>query len=201
MSNGRVALVTGAARGIGAATAQILAAEGWSVLALDRCADDPALPYPLATPADLDEVVASAPDQIRSVVSRRPRPARARRGSGDGRDHLGRPGRGHRLRWGARRRRARSEVPLEQERAVLAVDLEGVLNLARVTVPALLRRPEPRQGRFLAVSSTAATRGLPSLAAYCAAKAGVCGLVRALAVELGAPASPPTRSAPARPPR
>jgi NAD(P)-dependent dehydrogenase (short-subunit alcohol dehydrogenase family) len=60
-----------------------------------------------------------------------------------------------------------------------------VLTLARVAVPALLRRPEPRQGRFLAVASAAATRGLPMLAAYCAAKAGVAGFVRALAAELG----------------
>ena len=77
------------------------------------------------------------------------------------------------------------EVPLEQERAVLDIDLGGVLTLARVAVPALLRRPEPRQGRFLAVASAAATRGLPMLAAYCAAKAGVAGFVRALAAELG----------------
>ena len=58
------------------------------------------------------------------------------------------------------------------------------VTLARVAVPALLRRPAPRTGRFLAVASAAATRGLPMLAAYCAAKAGVAGLVRALAVEL-----------------
>ena len=77
------------------------------------------------------------------------------------------------------------QLPLEQERAVLDVDLGGVLNLARAAVPALLRRPEPRSGRFLAVASAAATRGLPMLAAYCAAKAGVTGLIRALAVELG----------------
>ena len=77
------------------------------------------------------------------------------------------------------------EVPLEQERAVLDIDLGGVLTLARVAVPALLRRPEPRQGRFLAVASAAATRGLPMLAAYCAAKAGVAGFIRALAAELG----------------
>ena len=67
---------------------------------------------------------------------------------------------------------------------MLDIDLGGVLNLARVAVPALLRRPEPRHGRFLAVASAAATQGLPLLAAYCAAKAGVTGFIRALAVEL-----------------
>jgi NAD(P)-dependent dehydrogenase (short-subunit alcohol dehydrogenase family) len=78
------------------------------------------------------------------------------------------------------------EVPADQEQAVLDVNLRGTLNLARAAVPALLRRPAPRSGRFLAVTSAAATRGLPLLAAYCAAKAGVAGLIRALAVELGA---------------
>ena len=68
--------------------------------------------------------------------------------------------------------------------AVLEVDLHGVVALARSAVPALLRRPAPRAGRFIAVSSAAATRGLPMLAAYCAAKAGVTGLVRGLAAEL-----------------
>src|SRR5204862_8347344 len=77
------------------------------------------------------------------------------------------------------------DVDPGSEQAGLAANLGGVLNLARVAVPALLRRPAPRSGRFLAVASAAATRGLPTLAAYCAAKAGVAGFVRALAVELG----------------
>jgi SDR family mycofactocin-dependent oxidoreductase len=77
------------------------------------------------------------------------------------------------------------QVPVAQERAVLDVDLGGVLSLARAAIPVLLRRPEPRSGRFLAVASAAATRGLPMLAAYCAAKAGVAGLIRALGSELG----------------
>jgi SDR family mycofactocin-dependent oxidoreductase len=78
------------------------------------------------------------------------------------------------------------ELDRGQERAVLDVNLGGVLAAARACVPALLRRPEPRDGRFIAVASTAATRGLPMLAAYCASKAGVLGFIRALAVELGA---------------
>ena len=57
---GRVAVITGAARGIGAATVLALAADGWSVLAVDRALDDPALPYALATAADLAAVVAAA---------------------------------------------------------------------------------------------------------------------------------------------
>jgi SDR family mycofactocin-dependent oxidoreductase len=77
------------------------------------------------------------------------------------------------------------EMPAAELDAVLDVDLRAVVALARVGIPALLRRPEPRSGRFVAVASAAATRGLPMLAAYCAAKAGVTGLVRALAVELG----------------
>ena len=58
----RVAVVTGAARGIGAATVRGLAAAGWSVVAADRGSDDSRLPYPMGTAAELDAVVAEALD-------------------------------------------------------------------------------------------------------------------------------------------
>jgi len=182
----RVALVTGAGRGIGAATVAALAADRWRVVATDRCAADPALPYPLATRGELDRVAAAAGDQVITVVA-------------DTRDAaaLGAAVAEAERRWGGLDAAIAVagviaggvpawELPDEQQDAVLGVDLGGVLTLARVAVPALLRRPEPRRGRFLAVASAAATRGLPMLAAYCAAKAGVAGFIRALAVELSA---------------
>jgi SDR family mycofactocin-dependent oxidoreductase len=186
----RVALVTGAARGIGAATVAALAAAGWRVVAVDRCADDPALPYRLGSRGDLDRVVEAAqaaagdmavvaaqadtrdPDALAAAV----RLAEERWGGLDAAVAAAGVIAGGLPAW---------QVPLEQQQAVLDIDLGGVLTLARVAVPALLRRPEPRRGRFLAVASAAATRGLPMLAAYCAAKAGVAGFVRALAAELG----------------
>jgi SDR family mycofactocin-dependent oxidoreductase len=187
---GRVALVTGAGRGIGAATVLRLAATGWSVLALDSAADDPALPYPMATEDDLRALVAEAnrragADRVhpvvadvrdRAAVEAAVATAEQRWGGLDAAIACAGVIAGGVPLW---------EVPVAQEQAVLDIDLGGVLMLARAAIPALLRRPRPRHGRFLAVASAAATRGLPMLAAYCAAKAGVAGLVRALGSELG----------------
>jgi SDR family mycofactocin-dependent oxidoreductase len=52
---GRVAVITGAARGQGRSHAVALAAAGVDIIAVDRCADMDSIPYPLATTADLDE--------------------------------------------------------------------------------------------------------------------------------------------------
>lgn len=181
----RVALVTGAARGIGAATVHALVDAGWSVVAVDRCADDPRLPYPLATRADLRAVAAAHPGAVLPVVADAAdagaladavRLAETELGGLDAALAVAGVVAGGVPLW---------EQPGDEVAAVLEVDLAAVLTLARVAVPALLRRPAPRSGRFLAVASAAATRGLPMMAAYCAAKAGVTGLVRALAVELG----------------
>lgn len=182
----RVALVTGAARGIGAATVARLVADGWSVLAVDRAKDDPDLPYAMGTADELralvDEVaagerLATFEADVRDVAALEAAvaDAEARWGGLDAALAVAGVVAGGVPTW---------EVPAAQERAVLDIDLGGVLNLARVAVPAMLRRPQPRSGRFIAVASAAATRGLPNLAAYCAAKAGVAGFIRALAVEL-----------------
>lgn len=179
----RVAIVTGAGRGIGAATVRALAADGWSVLAVDVAADDPVLPYPAATKAELEAVaerfehVAAHVADVRDLGAMHDAVADAesRWGGLDAAIAVAGVTAGGVPLW---------EMPLDQERAVLEVNLGGVITLARAAVPAMLRRPPPRSGRFLAVASTAATRGLPLLTAYCAAKAGVAGLIRALGAEL-----------------
>src|SRR5581483_6018087 len=69
--------------------------------------------------------------------------------------------------------------------AMIDVNAAGVWRLARAAVPVMLRRPAPRHGRFVAVSSASGTLGMPLLAAYSAAKHAVIGLVRSMAAELG----------------
>jgi SDR family mycofactocin-dependent oxidoreductase len=153
-------------------------------VAVDAASDDPAIGYPLGTPEDLAGVVERGGDRVVAHVA-------------DVRDYDGLSGAvalaeerfggldaaiavagvigGGAPHW---------ETDPDTERAVIDVDLGGVMRFARLAIPALLRRPAPRSGRFLAVASAAATRGMPHLAAYCAAKAGVAGFIRALAVDL-----------------
>jgi SDR family mycofactocin-dependent oxidoreductase len=182
-----VAVVTGAARGIGAATVRRLAADGWAVVAVDACADDPAVPYALATKADLDAVVAEAGAHadvvgfvadVRSVDGMRAAVAEAtdRFGGLDAAVAAAGVLLGGPPAW---------EMPEEAWAVQLDVNLTGVWRLAVAAVPALLARPEPRRGRFVAISSVAGFRALPQLAGYSASKHGVIGLTSSLAAELG----------------
>ena len=186
----RTAVVTGAARGIGAATVTSLAAAGWNVVAVDRCSDDPRLPYRLGTREQLAEVVAAArahrgvDDAITPVVCDAASDEEMSRAIAGAEDAFGGVDAVVAIAGVIAGGVPLWEMPLGQQRAVLEANLESVLVAARTGIPALLRRPVPRTGRFVAVASAAATRGLPMLAAYCAAKAGVAGLIRALAAEL-----------------
>jgi SDR family mycofactocin-dependent oxidoreductase len=183
----RVAIITGAARGIGAATAVRLAASGWRLVLVDRSKDDPALAYPLANEGELQAtcnacggedravaVVADVRDQgaLDDAVAL----AVDRFGGLDAALAVAGAIAGGQPSW---------TTAEETWAAMIAINLEGVWRLANAAVPALLERPRPRQGRFVALASAGGIRGLPLLAAYSAAKHGVIGFVRSLAAELG----------------
>ncbi|MFT3866510.1 MAG: mycofactocin-coupled SDR family oxidoreductase [Solirubrobacterales bacterium] len=184
----RVAIVTGGGRGIGAATVAALAADGWKVVAVDRGADDPRLPYAMASAAELDASVAAANESFGET--------RVRGELADAADAAAMAEVVVRAEeWGGVEAIVANagviaggapawELAPEEEDAVVETCLRGVMVAARIGIPALLRRPGPRAGRFVATASTASLRGLPGLAAYCAAKAGVSGFVRALGADL-----------------
>jgi len=179
-----VAVVTGAARGIGAATAVLLASQGWRIVLVDSCSDDTTIGYPMATRTELDSTVASCGDAIGVISDVRDQvgldmavaEAVDRYGGLDAAVACAGVVAGGTNAWDL------DEATWE---VLLAVNLTGVWRLARAAVPELLRRPVPRRGRFVAVSSAAGSIGLPRLAGYAAAKHGVIGLVRSLAAELG----------------
>ncbi len=179
-----VAVVTGAARGIGSATVDALVGAGWQVVAVDRGADDPALDYPLATKAQLEAVAARHGDAVRTVVGdvrsvsdMRAAVDEAVRYFGSVEAAVAAAGviSGGPPLW---------ETPDAQWDALFAVNVNGVRNLATVAVPALLAAPTPRHGRVVAVASAAGLLGLRRLGAYSASKHAVIGLMRSLAADL-----------------
>jgi SDR family mycofactocin-dependent oxidoreductase len=180
----RTAIVTGAARGIGAAVVAELTGQGVVVVAVDACCDDPALGYPLASREDLASVeragrgrVRARVADVRDAVALAEIVAEAERELGGVDIAVAAAGAiagGHAL-W---------ESSPDEYDVLMDVNVRGVWNLATAVVPAMLRRPEPRSGRFVAVASAAAHRGLLHLAAYGAAKHAAVGLVKGLAADL-----------------
>ncbi len=181
----RVAVLTGAGRGIGAAVARALAVDGWALALGDVCDDDEALGYRLATRHDLDAVAADCSAAGVPVVARQC----------DVRDDAAVSAL---VTAGARLGPVRAAVAVagvlggggrawELDAAVvqrdLAVNYLGVVALTRAAVPHLLTAGGA--GRFVAVVSTAGEAGLPMLASYAASKHAALGWVRSLAADLG----------------
>lgn len=181
---GRVAVVTGAARGIGAAVVNRLAGEGWRVVAVDICADIPGTHYSLARreelaalakrwPGAVLDVAADVRDQ--SALTEAVALAEREFGGVDAAVGAAAIMAGGRPLW---------ETTDAEWDTLFDTGVRGVFNLARAAVPVLLRKPEPRSGRFVALASAAAHRGLWHLAGYNAAKHAVVGLIRGLATDL-----------------
>ena len=180
MSEERVALVTGAARGIGAATVRELRSQGFRVVAVDSCQGEEAgLGYALGTRADLD-AVAAGDDGVRAVVCdvRDEAGLRTAAGTFERLDVVvaaaaviagGKP------LW---------ETPREDVAHLWQVDAMGMWLTAAVSVPRMLAGPDPSGCRFVGVASVAGSRGLFHLGAYTMVKHAVVGLVRGLAADL-----------------
>ncbi|MDQ6784215.1 MAG: mycofactocin-coupled SDR family oxidoreductase [Actinomycetota bacterium] len=183
----RVALITGAARGIGAATARRLAIGGWRVVLVDVGHDDPHLAYALGTTEDLQATVdaCGGPQQAIAIQADVRDQAALDAAAATAADRFGGLDAAVGVAGCIAGGTEAWKVTDDEWTTVLDVNLAGVWRLARAAIPVLLERPVPRHGRFVAVASTGGTLGLPLLSAYCAAKHGVIGFVRALAAELG----------------
>ncbi|GAB2670653.1 mycofactocin-coupled SDR family oxidoreductase [Saccharopolyspora gloriosae] len=182
---GKVAFITGAARGQGRGHALRLAAEGADIIAVDRCAEVDSTPYPMPTEFDLAETAREVEELGRRVV---PRVADVRDLDGlqaafdAGVAELGRIDVvvanagivGFGRTW---------EFTAQEWQEMIDTNLTGVFHTAKVAIPALIEQGEG--GCLLFTASIAGTKGIQTVGHYTAAKHGVVGLMRTLANELG----------------
>ena len=181
---GKVAVVSGAARGQGRAHAVHLAREGADIIAMDICANIDTVHYPLATPEDLDETVTEIKRLGRRVVATRTDvrdPTAVAAAIDSGVAELGR------LdivvaNAGIAMYDAADTMPAQSWHDMIDTNLTGVWTVCRGAMPHMIEGG--RGGAMVLISSVAAHVGMLHLSHYSAAKAGVVGLMRALAVEL-----------------
>ncbi|MCU1514630.1 MAG: 3-ketoacyl-ACP reductase [Microbacteriaceae bacterium] len=183
---GKVAFITGAARGQGRAHAIRLAEEGADIIAMDLCAELPGMVYDGPTSADLDETARLVEALGRRAVVRK----------GDVRDVAGMT---RILEEGVAElgrldivvaNAGLATVPTPAEEIpdslfddVIAVNLSGVWRTAKAAIPFI--RAAGNGGSIAIISSTGGLRGFAGLANYNSAKHGLSGLMKVLALELG----------------
>jgi (+)-trans-carveol dehydrogenase len=181
---GKVAFITGAARGQGRSHAVRLAEEGADIIAVDVCGPVPGVDYEPSTPDDLEETARLVRKLGRRVVARE---ADVRDFAGlravlrEGVSELGRldivcanagiltMGQSH-------------EQSEDQWRTMLDINLTGVWHTTKAATPILIEQNQG--GSIIITSSTQGIRGSAGVSSYAAAKWGVTGLAKSIGKEL-----------------
>ncbi|MET0995318.1 MAG: mycofactocin-coupled SDR family oxidoreductase [Mycobacterium sp.] len=184
--DGRVAFVTGAARGQGRAHAIRLASEGADIIAIDICGPvSDTITYPPATTEELAETVRAVESTGRKILARevdiRDLPA-LQQVVADGAEQFGRldilVANAGVLSWGRT-----YEMTEEQWDTVIEVNLNGTWRTIRAAVPAMIEAGNG--GSIIIVSSSAGLKATPGNGHYSASKHGLVALTNALALEVG----------------
>lgn len=181
---GKVAFITGAARGQGREHAIRLAEEGADIIAVDVCGEIDGVPYPGATEADLDETAALVEKLDRRIVTAKAdvRDVEALgKALQQGVDELGRP---DIVVANAGISGSPAPAAMIEEaawRTMLDINITGVWHTIKVAVPHM---SDGRGGSIILVSSMLGLRGGGYMAHYASAKHAVVGLMNSLANEL-----------------
>ena len=179
----RTVFITGAAHGMGRAHALAFAREGARLVLCDACRQYSTVPYPLAQPEELASLtseieqmgcpVLAAQVDVTDLAAMQALAERAQRDLGPIDILVANAGLySFAPSW---------ELTEEQWDETVNVDLKGVWITCKVSIPQMLSR---RSGKIICISSTAGLKGMGNLAHYVAAKHGVLGLVKTLAIEL-----------------
>ena len=183
---GRVAFVTGAARGQGRAHAVRLASEGADIVAVDVCGPvSDTITYPAATSEDLAETASAVEATGRKVLAREVdiRDLAAQQQLvADTIEQFGRldvvVANAGVLSWGRM-----FEMSEDQWDTVIDVNLNGTWRTLRATVPAMIEAGNG--GSIIVVSSSAGLKATPGNSHYAASKHGLVAITNSLALEVG----------------
>ena len=182
--DGKVAFITGAARGQGRSHAVRLAQEGADIIAVDLCGQVDTCPYDGATQADLDETERQVEALGRRIVARQ----------ADVRDYDGLAKVvdegvaefGHVdiviANAGIASFKPVTELDPHTWQEMIDINLSGAFYTVRAALPHLVR--QGTGGSIVLVSSSAGLKGMANIAHYSSAKHGLVGLMRSLANEL-----------------
>jgi SDR family mycofactocin-dependent oxidoreductase len=181
---GKVAFITGAARGQGRSHAIRLAQEGADIIAVDICDQVETVPYPMATPEDLAQTVKEVEALDRRIVATRAdvRDYDALKATlDDGVAQLGRLDIVSANAGIASFGRA-DEITEQTWRDMIDINLSGDWHAAKAAIPHLIAGGHG--GSIILTSSAAGLKGYANVGHYVSAKHGVVGLMRSLALEL-----------------